>query len=138
MTDRQVTCGDTKCRQQQHAESCREWRKQHREIASRHYEDTVKPFRELRPTYQREWRLGRALRKIRDTFTPELLGLARPLDNLLARGEAILAARTKTRLQLPLGERDWLTDSLRIAGRISALMKELASLVQQLEDLDKR
>lgn len=137
VADRQVTCGDAKCRRQQHAESCRRWREQNRDVTLRHYEDAVIPFRNSRHTYQREWRFLRSLRKIRDAIVPAMFGIGRPLGKLIMRGEDILAARGKANQNAPIREQDWFEDTLRIACRISILVDEIVSLVQQLESRDK-
>jgi len=127
---RQVTCGAPACKRRQHAESCRRWREQNRDITSRHYEDAVKPFRELRHTYQREWRFLRSLREIRDSIVHVLRDIARPLGILIVRGQRILVVRQKRPLKARKGGQDLFLEALRIAERISSLMAELAALAQ--------
>jgi hypothetical protein len=138
VADRQVTCGDAQCRRRQHAESCRRWREQHRDVTAHHYEDAVIPFRNSRRTYQREWRFLRSLREIRDAIVLTLLVIRGPLGRLITRGECTQAAREKESQKARFGEQDWFADALRIACRISLLLDELASLVQQLEGMDER
>lgn len=134
-----MTCGDETCRRRQHAEACRRWRKQNRDVTLHHYEDAVVPFRNRRQTYQREWRLLRSLRKIRDTIAPVLLAIREPLSRLIRRAERILAARSldKQRFGTRTSERDRFADAARLMRRIAISVDELSSLLRQLESMDE-
>ena len=91
-------------------------------------------FRERHPTYQREWRVLRALREIRDEIEPALRAMAGPLGKLIARAGAILVARGRAAAR----ERDWFLDLVALARRFALVIRELASLGRQLDDAASR
>lgn len=133
---RQVTCGDTECKRRNHAESCRRWRQKNHAASSHHYSDVIAPFRAQHQTYQREWRLVRSLRKIRDSIDPVLRAVDGPLDRLILRGERVLTARAQERTGRPPRRRDLFPDVLAVAQRLSRAVKELKSLARRLTELD--
>lgn len=128
---RQVTCGDAACRRRNHAASCRRWRERNRDSVSQHYPDVVVGFRERRPTYQREWRILRGLREIRDAIEPVLRACALTLARLLASGDTVLAARVREPARPPGHDR--FAEVMAVGRRLSALVTELAALVRQLD-----
>jgi len=85
-----VTCGRPECQKARHCYSCKDWRKRNADIATTHYDDVVKPFRQNQPDYQRRWRLGRRLREIREKFDSLVIGaLLTSIRGLIGRAEAL-------------------------------------------------
>src|SRR5262249_21354831 len=117
--------------------SCRRWREHNRDATSQHYTDVVVPFRTRRSTYQREWRIERSLREIRDEIEPGLRSVERSLARLLARGDrsarlqAGAARGPRPRAGGPFSA------GMRIAAAIAHQMTELASLVRCIDALSR-
>lgn len=87
---RQVTCGDPECQRARHAEQCRAWHANNKEITSAHYQDVVVPFRREQPDYQRRWRWGQRLREIRETTAVMGEALLGKLRGLVSQAEQMI------------------------------------------------
>lgn len=87
--DRQVTCGREECQQARHNEQCKQWHANNKDVDASHYQDVIVPFRRAQPDYQRRWRLGRALREIREESMGGSGKLMRRVRAWLTRAERL-------------------------------------------------
>ena len=92
------------------------------------------PFREHNPGYQREWRLARALREMRDAIAPVVRAFRNLLARLITRARAILADRTRGGLPPPPRQPDRAAAALARAERLARLLDEIVETIEAAGD----
>lgn len=122
---RQVTCGAPECQRGRHAERCREWHANNKEMTAEHYQDVVVPFRRGQPDYQRRWRWGQRLREIREKTTVMGGALLGRLRGLVSQAEQLIArAVDSAQTGVLAGEK---------LGRAVAAVRSTMAALEQLE-----
>lgn len=100
--DRQAACSDA-CQKLRKHENNRRYRKKNPMYWKNHYEDYVKPWRQLHPDYQREWRhkrrthTGTKVREIKAEMLRKAIELAGRTECYLREIQAEFIPRAASR-----------------------------------------
>ena len=130
-----MTCGAEECQQSRHTKKCKEWHGHNADAAANHYEDVVKPYRGLHPTYQRRRRLLMALRKIRDEMLAMVSRSGKQLAGLVSRGRRVLEEGGQEPGQVRAMTGKPLEEALDASASMVKTVDELAALTGQLAAL---
>ncbi|MBM4318854.1 MAG: hypothetical protein FJ125_02595 [Deltaproteobacteria bacterium] len=127
-----MTCGAEECQKKRHAKKCKQWHGLNPDTAASHYQDVVKPYRQLYPSYQRRQRLVVALRKIREELLCMAHRACRRLAALVSRGRQVVAQGAQEPVHVRAMTGKPLEDALAAAASLVGSVDELTALAGQL------